>query len=507
MLTPPFSHYLFDARQSRRMDRRTIEEMDISGFTLMELAGFSAARDIRAEVHHQSASSLKHGLYLLGKGNNAGDALVAARYLSQYGYQATLLFISGTEGLSPDAQKNVELLKSFAPGDAITIHNGWDAWEPHDDFDFVVDGMLGTGLNSELRDDYARAVEYGNELSLPVFCMDIPTGLHPDSGEIMGQALQAHTTYAFGGRKQGYYLGQGPELCGDIRYCELPFPNIFKKESTTFLLDEQWVPRFSPSLSPHKYAAGVLYVIAGSPGLTGAAVMAAKSAWAEGLGAVILICPEGVLPIYEHHLPFVIKRSVGTSDDDHFKEEHLKEVQQIILEKKGTVLIGPGLGRKTSTSLFVNGFLKDHKEEVVIDADGLWSLSQFSDWKKPNRARWILTPHPGELSRLTGRKPETDAGRLTMVKEFSRTHDVTLLSKGMPAIIGTGAGHGYLTQYDTRYFARAGSGDVLAGKVSAFLASNGNSALSCAQGLLRGKEKLYRYHQKHHGAPEPFDLI
>lgn len=508
MLTPPFSHYLFDADKSQQIDRRTIEEMGISGFTLMELAGSAAAKDILTDHDIGQKNDKKHGLYLLGKGNNAGDALVVARYLSQHDFNATMIFLSGADGLSDDARKNFSLLKEYASDDQLHVLRDWDEFDQGRDYDFVTDGMLGTGLNSDLKGDYANAVEYANEkLQLPIFAMDIPTGLHADTGRAMGSCLQATKTYAFGGRKQGFYLKEGPSHTGTVEYCELPFPNSFKSNCSTFVLDESWVPEFTPKLGQHKYASGVLYVIAGSPGLTGAAIMAAKSAWAEGLGAVILICPKALLAIYEHHLPFVIKKPVGTPNDDHFKQEHLEEVIGITEEKAGTVLLGPGLGREESTASFVSEFLPQNTLTTVIDADGLWCLAQQSDWEKPEGATWILTPHPGELARLTGREQPEQTNRLETVKEFSAAHRVTTLSKGMPGIVGTTNGQCFLTNYDTRQFARAGSGDILAGKVSAYLACQHAPVLSCMQGLLRGKEKLTTYHKNNYGVPEPSDLI
>lgn len=501
-LEAPYSRYLLDADLSQEVDRRTIQEMGIDGFTLMEVAGSSAAKKLLQEIPTHS-----HGVYLCGKGNNGGDALVIARYLIQNNIKATVVFLSGSDDLSPDAKKNFDLLQKFDSASQLTTVESWNDFNPQEDFDFIVDGMLGTGLKSDVRGAYAKAVEWANNQSASTFSIDIPTGLHAGSGKIMGCAIDANRTFAFGGLKQGFYLDEGPSQTGTVDYCELPFPNAFKNDCSTYLLDERWIQMKPPSPGKHKYDSGVLYLVAGSEGLSGAAIMAAQSAWAEGPGAVILIGPRGILPAFEENLPSIIKKPVGSRDDYFFTKEHLEKVLSIIQEKKGTVLLGPGLGRADETVNFVEQFLSQNDTDTIIDADGLWCLSQLTDWEKPDQSNWILTPHHGELNRLTQEKIESGLQRLESVRQFAQKHNVTILSKGMPGILGTPSGKCYLTDYNTRYFARAGSGDVLAGKVSAFLAMGRAPDLSCSMGLLNGKEKLEYFLNHHQGLPEPKDFI
>jgi NAD(P)H-hydrate epimerase len=501
-LQAPYSHYLLNAELSREIDRQTIEEMNIDSFTLMEVAGSSAAKILLNEE-----TNLTHGVYLLGKGNNAGDALVVARYFLQNDISGTLVFISGTDDLSDDAGKNFELIKAFDSNNQITVCESWDDFKSALDFYFIIDGMLGTGLSSNVRGDYSKAVEWANDQQVPVFSMDIPTGLHSDSGQIMGCAITADRTFGFGSRKQGFYLNEGPSLTGTVDYCELPFPNKYKSPCTNFLLDDDWISIDPPKPGKHKYDSGILYIVAGSEGLTGAAMMAAQSAWAEGLGAVILICPRGILNVYEQNLPSIIKKPVGSRDDYFFSKTHVGSVLEIIREKEGKVLLGPGLGRDESTVEFVGAFLSKNSSDTVIDADGLWCLAQRSEWKKPEQSNWILTPHPGELSQLTNQEISSDEQRLNIIHQFAEEHKLTVLSKGMPGIVGTPSGKCYLTNYNTRYFARAGTGDVLAGKIGAFSALGHSPDISCAMGLLRGKQKLNNHLQNTEGLPEPKDFI
>lgn len=504
MFRAPLSYYVLTARQSRDIDRQTIQKMGIDGFTLMEIAGSTAAMHILADYDHGEFS---HGLYLCGKGNNAGDALVVARYLLQHDIAATVVFLSGTGDLSPDAQRNLDLLKQFDSQRNLTVWESWDVLDPGGNWDFIVDGMLGTGLDSNLRGDYLEGVNWANNREAPVFAMDIPTGLHADSGQLMGACIQANHTFAFGGRKQGFYLEDGPDRTGETTYCELPFPRKYKSSCNTFLLDKSWVRHQPVQPGRHKYASGVLYIVAGSEGLTGAAILSARSAWAEGLGAVILVCPRGLLSIYEYTLPSIIKKPVGETSDEHFKPKHLNSVLDITRERDGAVLLGPGLGRHHDTVSFVSQFSGRNAKKTVIDADALWCITQSDSWDKQGDAQWILTPHPGELSGFADHPLENDLQRLNFVRKFSSEQDITILSKGMPGIIGTSSGKCYLTNYNTQYFSRAGSGDVLAGKVSAYLALGHTPVASCAEGLLRGKQKLDQYLKNAQSLPEPKDFI
>jgi NAD(P)H-hydrate epimerase len=493
------------AKQSQKLDSATTSEFGIDSFTLMEIAGSSAAKKILETIKPDAK-----GVFLCGKGNNCGDALVVARYLAQHQISSTIVFISGTEKLSPDAEKNYQLLQSVANHQSAVQLNFCQSWEEFDRAEepgFIVDGMLGTGLNSELRGDYIDAVSWANEMECLLFAMDIPTGLHADKGQIMGKAVESTQTFAFGTRKQGYYLSDGPKCVGNICFCELPFPNHLKQDLSTYLMDEKWLPGLHQKPASHKYEAGVAYVIAGSEGLTGAAMMAAKSAWKMGIGAVILICPRGILPIFENNLPQIIKKPVGSHDDVFFKDSHLQEILHIVHQKQAPVLLGPGLGRKETTAAFAVNFLAKCNHQVVIDADGLWALSRQDNWGKPDEASWILTPHPGELSRLFSKSFNDDIQRLNEVKKQTVEKNITLLSKGYPVIIGTSSAHLYITGYDTRIFSRAGFGDVLAGKIVSLAALGMAPEESCMHAMLNGRQKALDKSTDCTLHVEPLDLL
>lgn len=482
------------------MDEKIITEFGIDGFTLMEIAGTRAADFIQTSVPENS-----HALFFCGKGNNAGDALVVARLLSQQDYVITVCFLSGTDSLSADTQKNFELLQKLEAD--ITVLN-WEDFKA-EDYDFIVDGMMGTGLNSDVRAPYSEAIDWINQQEeIPVFALDIPTGLQADTGQIMGTVVQADFTLTFGTLKTGFYLNKGFDVSGEVVLCDLPFPNKYRKAAAN-LIDRSWVDANSadPKKQKHKYEGGVLYVIAGSEGLTGAAILVAKSAWSAGLGAVIIITPKGLLEIYEKNLVQIIKKPVGNATDFYFRESHLQEVQDILAEKPGKLVIGPGLGRKKETINFTQQLLKSYEGDAVIDADALFALSKSKDWQRPKSSSWILTPHPGELHSLLDSDVSDGYERMIQVSKSSKEKEVFMLSKGLPSILGTVSGDIYLTGYDTRIFSRAGFGDVMAGKIGAFWLKFNFPDLACLHALLNGYEKSIQYFESNSGSLEPLNII
>lgn len=505
--TVPHSDWVLTAKQCRQMDAETINRFGIEGFTLMEIAGGQTGRHLAERTSRGDA-----GLVFCGKGNNAGDALVASRYLIQHGREMTVVFLSGTGDLSEDAARNLQLLTDVSESDEtaapLNIIGDWKNFTGvPPGVDFIVDGMLGTGLDSELRKNYLEAAGMINRSGLPVYAVDIPTGLHADTGEILGEAVRADETFTYGALKQGFYFNEGPGRCGEITFCELPFPNYLKKGVDTFLIRRSWAKERPRRPARHKYEAGVVYVVAGSEGLSGAALMSAASAWKAGPGAVIWVCPRGLLARAEGRNPQIIKRPVGEPDDLFFKSEHLDLVRGILGEKEGKVLLGPGLGRHEETAGFVSQLAATDGLDLLIDADALRALAS-GDVRKPAGTRWILTPHPGELGDLLDDRAGEDHRRLERVRSYCGENGITMLSKGYPSIVGTPEGNCYITDYDTRVFSRAGFGDVLAGKIAARWALGYDERMSCALAMLEGRERaeeLTGGPSPH--IPEPHDLI
>ncbi|WP_340106357.1 NAD(P)H-hydrate dehydratase [Rhodohalobacter sp. 8-1] len=481
--------------QSRQLDEHTISDFGIDSITLMEIAGEKAAGVIQSQTEAGSS-----GIFVCGKGNNAGDALVVARYLTdRSGHSVTILMAAGDDDLSTDAHRNYKLLKKLAAhGSPLTILTDMDSI-PWRDFDYAVDGMIGTGLTSDLREPMAGLADSLNKANIHTFAMDIPTGLNCDTGEILGTCVEADHTITFGTNKIGFYLSDGPSVTGTITLADLPFPG-YLREHKAVLLTKDVREEFEAysAIASHKYETGTVHIVAGSEGMTGAAMMAAKSAWNAGAGAVILYAPKALLPIYEQSLPQIIKVAVGDKNDGCFTPKSTDKVLSRIKDKPGVVLIGPGLGLKEGTQTSVLKLLKSIDQPVILDADGLSVWDQSKDLDK---SRWIVTPHPGELKKHFDVNQSNDFERLKAVEKISRDSGCRVLSKGHPTMLATPDSGLFITGYNTKLFSRAGFGDVLAGTIAGKLAVSRMTDQSITDALISNYSDIEHIHE-----PEPSDI-
>jgi NAD(P)H-hydrate epimerase len=480
-LKHPYPFQLSSVEQCRDMDEKTIHEYGIDGFTLMELAGMQAALSI-SKLQPEST----HGVYLCGKGNNAGDALVVARYLTeQFQHKVTICMVSGDEGLSPDCLKNLNLIKKIAEhSPRILVHSTFSS-DLLTDADYAVDGLTGTGLKGALGDPFAEVVHKLNKSGLPVYSMDIPSGLSGNSGIAEGACVKADQTFTFGALKTGFYFENAREYTGVVTLCHLPFPNHFRKTEGVYF-DPEWESSFPPlkRTAQHKYKDGVVHVLAGSDGLTGAAIMAARSAWKSGAGAVILYSPAGLMDIYEKNLPEVIKKKTGNENDVIYKADYAAEVSGMINEKEGVILAGPGIGLQEESISFLKNVLSATNHSLVLDADGLALLKDSHELLQGREV--IITPHPGEASKYLGYIGKDGRSRMEWCKKYSTEHVFFTVSKGNPVIIGTPEGECAISGYDNSSFSRAGFGDVLAGRIAGNLAICSDRMHSVIEALLHG---------------------
>lgn len=480
----PDSLKLVSAEQSREIDQKTIQEFGISGFTLIEVAATGAADRIEQIVPHSSS-----GLYVAGKGNNGGDALALARILSQRrNHSVTIYMALGSADLSDDAQTNLDLLKKCSEaGSDIHIVNSSDPLPDPTGFDYVVDGLFGTGLSSDVRSPIDGIIERLNESGRTIFSMDIPSGLHGDSGRIMGGAVRADHTFVFGTMKTGLWCGEAATVRGDVQFVPLPFPKGLRNYRATLISEELeiYLPEIRRT-ARHKYQNGVVHMVAGSRGMTGAAIMAARAAWKHGAGAVFLYAPVALLPLYEQTLPQVIKVPVGQSGHNFYREEHVETILSRMEQKPGVLLAGPGLGRDEQTVKMIRKLLDSYSGPAVVDADGLAAISPDLDRSPNSNRNRILTPHPGESANWLGLSSDDDALRMNNLEDFTKKSGYTILSKGNPTMLSSPDKGLYLTGYDTSPFSRAGFGDVLAGTISAFYGITGMKELSIISALLNG---------------------
>lgn len=523
---------LASGEQSREADRRTIESYGITGDTLMEIAGNRAAdliMDFFMEEPDRDGQSgnpfseMPRVLFVCGKGNNAGDAFVIARILMGYGFSVSLLPVLGTDRLSPDAQRNFDRLirLSREMESEVTVCQKWPG---SDHCDLIVDGIFGTGLERAVDPPVSGMIDRINRSEKPVVALDIPSGIHSDTGEVLGCAVRAEKTIQFGIQKLGCYIGDGPAYSGERLMSRLPFSPVFKQSIRARLLDMSLQPMRALRLPErghdgrggrikrnrrHKYDNGVVHVIGGSSGLTGAPMYAAQAAWSLGMGAVTLLHPAAWSLAMETRAPELIKRPVGDTDSEYFTGDDADGVLSLLEEKEGVVVIGPGIGRRDETASFVRRIIAEFAGPIIIDADALHFINGFEHIlsEKGHPGQVILTPHPGELAVLGGKKAGTDHERLMDASALSERLGCVLLSKGSPTTVHSPSDRQLLvTPYDTTVFSRAGFGDTLAGHLAAFLSRTGDPFASCELALLHGYQRINEAAASGKAFPEPSDL-
>lgn len=280
--------------------------------------------------------------------------------------------------------------------------------------------------------------------------------------------------------KSGYFSGVGTEVCGELHLLPLGFPPeaLEKTQLDVFFADDATTPVVRNGA--HKYENGVVHVIGGSSGMTGALVMAANAAWRAGCGAVFAHMPQGLLPRVEASLIQQVKLGYGAPSDTHFTLAHVESVRANLLAKLGIVLIGPGLGSNPATIEFIQVLCAQMNTPWVIDADALAGVRDlaFTDA--------ILTPHSVELAKMTGRDVGLWTDRLDAARQLAASSGATVVSKGQPTAIISPDGQARITGYDTKRFARMGYGDVLAGTIAAFSSFELDAVSAAFNALLAG---------------------
>lgn len=488
------------AKAMQRADQFTIEEYGIPGFTLMESAGRGCADYIESVYGPLDQVPV---LILCGKGNNGGDGLVVARRLFAAGARVHVLFTSSSEELREDPARNLDLLRQLqdeSEGARLTVSSienvdtlseTADSLQPR----VYVDALLGTGLTSELRPPIDRIVEWLNARSAPTVAIDVPTGLHSDTGEILGAAVRAAHTVTMAATKVGLLVGDGPSCAGSVAVVDIGIPAFVLDRaaedpgcvrSTTDGAVRTWWPSRAPDA--YKYSVGTAIVVGGSRRFSGAPALAAKAATRSGAGYVSCACPETVQPVLANTQPTVPTLSLSTTGEDGISPD---AVEDLLDERAEALLVGPGLGRAPDTQRFLHRLFRMMDRPLVLDADGLNALSTLDDWPQYADETWVLTPHEGEFRRLAESVDLSD--RVRVVQKYAQRWNVVLLLKGAPSIVAGPDGTTYVGSTGTRALATAGTGDVLAGQCVGLLCQGLDPVHAAAAALHLGGAAAQRY--------------
>ncbi|MBN1825125.1 MAG: NAD(P)H-hydrate dehydratase [Candidatus Eisenbacteria bacterium] len=475
---------ILSPEEMRETDRVAIEEMGIPSLDLMECAGSAVGRAIRERV----GMTQGRVVVLCGKGNNGGDGMVVARWLSSRGQEAEVILFCRGEDLRGDAAVNYALLRDLP----VPLHELPD--DSRDSFaaeriagaDLLVDALLGTGFAGAPRGRVAEAIRLTHRWPGMIVALDVPSGVNGANGAVEGDVVRADWTVTLCRPKQGLYLYPGREYAGRIVTVPIGIPAdaLARVGPKTFLFDEESA---SPLIrlrrrDAHKGNFGRILIAGGSPCLTGAPLLAGRAALRSGAGLVTLGVPSSLQSLYAARVMELMTLPLADREGT-----HTGEGARIFLDDPGrfdTLAVGPGFGRGGDQEAFVDEVLARWEGPVVFDADALRTLAGKEDRMRASRAKVILTPHLGELEAMTGATREAIVeDRIGFVRRWAERVGAILVLKGNPTLVADPEGYVSLNTTGNPGMATAGSGDVLTGIVAALLGTGLGAADAARLGV------------------------
>ena len=470
--------YLVTAKLMQQMDKEAIESFGIPGRILMENAGRGA---VEMMFKHYLDMDSKKVCVLAGSGNNGGDAFVIARYLIQKGIKTNTLIVSPRMKIKGDALANLELLEKLCRESDlghIKIINDSEALNGQKNLirhtSIFVDGILGTGLNSDVRGFFKEVIETVNRTKKTVFSIDIPSGLNADTGRPMGVCIKADATATFAFAKAGHMIYPGKSFTGKLGIVDIGIPGFISDRFKPLLHmteDKILKPLFTPrNPEGHKGSFGHLLVIAGSAGKTGAAALTSNAAVACGTGLVTLGIAESLNPSMEPQVVEPMTYPLPETKNG-FLSEAAMEIILELAENKTAIALGPGLGTKETTKRLIKRIIKEIDMPMILDADALNTIADDPSILKKRKGRIIITPHPGEMARLTNQtSAEVQADRIKCASAFALKFNTIVVLKGAGTITGLPDGRAFICPTGNPGMASGGMGDVLTGVISGLAA-------------------------------------
>ena len=393
---------ILTSEQAYFLDKISTNEFGIKGVDLMGKAGQRIAFNIEEILAKVSKPII---LIVCGKGNNGGDGYAAAQILKKRGYSVKIHSTIPANKITNEAlffyNQCIELKISISYGGSI---------DEKIKADLIIDCILGIGFKGTVRDEIIPILIWVNNADTKVVSIDLPSGLNCDTGVVEPTAIRADFTLALGAPKVGMFLREGPEYCGKVITEDIGFSSIDKRKfpGMCWELNPRQLTRKNfqkPDDLINKYSAGKVLIIAGSKGMTGAAILATYGALRSGAGVTITINPSSLNDIYEKTIIEGMTFSVEDNNSGFLAEEHY----DIIMEKidwADSVVIGPGLGRNPSTQELIKKLVFNVRKPIVLDADGLYPFSNKIEILCQRASPLIITPHLKELARLLGYKKE-----------------------------------------------------------------------------------------------------
>jgi len=459
----------------KKLDELASSRFGISSLILMENAGRGIAEGIINDFFQGNPSN-KRVLIFSGKGNNGGDGFVAARHLANRGADVRVFLLRPKEEITGDALVNLNILEAMGITTSV-ISDARDLQRVDISLlyaDLVVDAIFGTGFRGKASGLAAQVIDRLNRSGKPIVSVDLPSGLEADTGKADGPCIKAVKTYTLGFPKLGLYLFPGRKYAGEILLVDISFPkNLLRKAELPFnLITGEMCRAFFEKRDPesHKGTFGRVCVIGGSEGMSGAVAMAAEAALRSGAGLVTAAVPRSINPILENKLTEVMTFPLPETEERVLGIEAVDAMLEICSEAD-VIAIGPGLSTSRTILAMLKEFLPQVKAPLVINADALNALSRDVSLFSKINVPVIITPHPGEMARLTNSSvSKIQENRLSTAVKAAEEWNVIVVLKGAGTIVATPKGEVFINDTGNPGMATGGTGDVLTGIIAGFWA-------------------------------------
>ena len=458
-------------------DKLCIDEFGLSGKILMENASRGALQVLKEQFGSLRG---RYGVVVAGAGHNGGDGFALARHLWNLGARIIILHTKPRDVYTGDTAYHLGLAERM---DIPCFYLPEYEADFLNRLDFIVDGLLGTGFKGPLRPEFQTWIKRINKLGKNSFvlALDIPSGINGETGEPSPIAVRANATVSFEEAKLGLFLPPASDFIGKLTVVKIGVPAFIKQDHPTshMALTGNLVSRIrTPTPTMHKGEAGHLLILGGSPGLTGAPLLAGLAGLRSGSGLVTIGCPKGLSQEIKAGWPDIMTLPLG---DGELWDETCFEGLADHLSRFSTVVVGPGLGRRPGVHAFLKEYIKSPHLNTIYDADALYFLAMYPELMDLLDENAVLTPHPGEMARFFNVSPaDINNTRAQFARQFSQQHRLTVILKGAGTVISGLDNPVYISPFATPNLALGGSGDVLSGIIGSLMAQ-GHDSLSAAQ--------------------------
>lgn len=467
--------YLVTGKEMKLLDKNTSDCFKVPELVLMEQAAMHFVLELCTVLKE---NDLKKGIVFCGSGNNGADGLAIARLLNERGIFTEAAMVKDLRKEKTETSASFKVQESIYTAYDYPINDNMQHIL-HTKYDFVIDALFGIGLCRNLSEDYIALMNEINKLDAPKIAVDMPSGIHSDNGQLMGAAIKCDHTITFSFQKIGQILYPGCEYAGKTHVVDMGITKkswLEKKPAMAHLEEKDFLALPHRPEHSNKGTFGKVLIIAGSPQMSGAAFLSAKAAYRCGAGLVKIYTCEENRQVLQSLIPEAVLSVYGSKWSPDGLIEELKWADSIV--------IGPGLGTSATSKKIVDVVRKNASVPVVWDADALNIFAEDMNVLLLPHTEFVLTPHLGEFSRMTGNSISWIQSHLVeSAIDFARTYDIICVLKDFRTITADPYGLSFLNLSGNNGMATAGSGDVLSGIIGALLANGVKGAKVAAYGV------------------------